>query len=214
MAVKHNFFRVSALCSLTILGFVSCLPAPNPNSYSAIPTGPTYTLAPPASTSTPAFDLWSATPDVAATVNYVLTSLPPPESNAVWTSTPGWLTPPSPTFAPSDIPTATIIFDIPKPGQEQGVRGTVVLSGGPASENGIIPTPHPSCCITILARDPVTDQIMADTQSGDYGVYELQLLPGRYNICTAAAYGTDYCTSNVIITAGSFLTIDFGVAMP
>jgi hypothetical protein len=89
-----------------------------------------------------------------------------------------------------------------------------VLSGGPASENGIIPTPQPSCCIGILAWDPVTDQVMANTQSGAYGVYVLQLLPGRYNICTSAGYGTDHCANNVIITAGNFLTIDFGVVMP
>jgi hypothetical protein len=60
----------------------------------------------------------------------------------------------------------------------------------------------------------VTNQILAETQSGDFGVYELRLLPGRYNICSAAAYGTDYCMDNLIITAGNFLTIDFGLAMP
>lgn len=201
MIIKHEGFRLFVLCCIMILVCVACVPFVNPNSYSAV------------STASPSF-AWSATPDINATVDDVLSVTPPPESNAVWTSTPGWLTPPAPTFTPSESPTATIIFDTPKPGQVQGVRGTVLVSGGPAPENGLIPTPRPSCCITIFARDLATDQVMAETQSGAYGIYELQLLPGRYNICTSAGYGTDYCTNNVIITAGNFLTIDFGVAMP
>ena len=209
MRIKQHVLLL-VVCSL--LGCVGCMPVVDSNSYAATATLPTFTFAPPTSTAIPAM-AWSAIPDIDATLGHVLSSLPPAESYTA-TSTPGWLTPPSPTFTPSVTSTPNILFDTPKPGQVQGVRGTVLLSGGPAPENGIIPTPHPSCCITILARDPGTDQVIAETQSGAYGIYELQLSPGRYNLCTAAAYGTDYCMNNVIVIAGNFLTIDFGVAMP
>jgi hypothetical protein len=208
MRIKQHVLLL-VVCSL--LGCVGCMPVVDSNSNAATATLPTFTFAAPTSTVIPAM-AWSAIPDIDATLGHALSSLPPAESSAA-TSTPEWLTPPSPTFTPSDTPTPTILFDTPKPGQVQGVRGTVLLSGGPAPENGLIPTPYPSCCITILARDPGTDQVIAETQSGAYGIYELQLLPGRYNICTAA-YGTDDCMNNVIVTAGIFLTIDFGVAMP
>lgn len=176
---------------------VSCTVRLSPDD-SALPTGLTATQL----------------PNGTVTVNPNVAVLAPLASPTVETATPGWLTPPTLAPTPSDTAPPTILFATPKPGQVQGVRGTVSLSGGPAPENGGIPTPYVSCCVAIVAREPGTQHVVAQTQSGTQGIYELQLLPSRYDICTAAGYGTDYCINNVIVTAGNFLSLDFNVAMP
>jgi hypothetical protein len=170
----RNLFRVFALCNITaIVVCGGCVPAANPDSYPATPTVPTFTLAAPTATEDLSI-LWSPMPDINATVDYVLSSLPPPESNAVWTSTPGWLTPPSPTFTSSATPTATILFDTPKPGEVQGVRGTVSATPGPIeADQLLVPTASPQSGVPIRVLDPVTGRVVAQTKSGSYGIYEI-----------------------------------------
>ena len=108
--------------------------------------------------------------------------------------------------------TLAIPVDTPHVETEQGVRGTVTATSGPAPEDGSPVVPAPQSGTRIVALDPVTKQVIAKTESGASGLYELRLLPGRYLICVTPDDRT-LCNPEVNVTAGRFVTVDFGYGL-
>ena len=209
MTDKGEVLRVILLFGMILLGCVGCLPGAALNVDSAIPTEPTATVAPPADTPVPSF-VWSPIPDIDATMGAVLSAEPPLEANVVWTATPGWLTPPTLSFTPSDTPTATILFDTPKPGQEQGVRGVVWYGGGPVNEDGTPASPGHAGGVRVFLLDSATRELVGETISsstaGSFGSYEIELLPGRYDVCIHNF--SDICTPGIIVRAGIYTHVE------
>ena len=142
-----------------------------------------------------------------------LSKIRSPESNAVWTSTPAWLTPPTFTFTPSDIPTATILFDTPKPGQEQGIRGSVSYGIGPVDERGTPVSPGHAGGTRVFVLDAATREVVAETitssAAGSYGMYEIKLYPGRYLACIHTYM--DICVPDIVVTAGIYTNVDLEI---
>lgn len=114
--------------------------------------------------------------------------------------------------APPTSSAITIPVDTPRVELEQGIRGTVTATSGPAPEDGSPVVPVPQFGVRVVALDPVTKQVIAKTESGASGLYELRLLPGHYFICVMPDDRT-LCNPEIVVPAGRFVTVDLGYGL-
>lgn len=101
----------------------------------------------------------------------------------------------------------------PTPGWEQGIRGMVSYGTGPVNEEGTPISLGHAGGVRVFILDTSTKQLIAETitssTSDSFGMYEIQLLPGRYDVCVRT---TRYiCTQGVTITANKYMLLDIEI---